>query len=796
MLCGAGALAAMILVVYFPALTGKPLWDDVVWVESATVHRWSGIRDIWLEPTALSREGHYWPVVYTSFWLEHKLWGLAPLGYHLVNALLHLANTLLAWRLLAVLAVPGAWAAAAIFAVHPLHVESVAWIIERKDLLSTLFYLCAALAWIRPAGPRLLAAAALLAAALLSKSMAATFPAALLLWYWWRGQWPSLREAAGLALLFAVALSITLADLAYYTAREPLALGYSFAERVQIAAHALWFYAGKLLWPADLAVIYPHWEIGVANAGAWLYVLAAAAAAALLWFGRHRIGRAPAAAAAFFAVTLAPSLGFVDYGFMQFSFVADRFQYLAGLGPIALVAGACAFCAARRDYLKAAAPAALAAAVAALGAVTWHQAGLYRDGIALFEHVVAHNPTARHAHANLGSEYMNAGRNEEGLAALRIAVELSPEHAGGFFNLGLAYQRLERLEESEEAVRRALQLDPRHRQARHSLGELLRGQGAHEAAAEQYRKALETDPDYALAHGGLGQSLFQLGRHEEAVEALDRAVALGIEPFTARTFGLIAAQALARLGRMAEADRRIAAVAAQAPDDVRPAATRVGLRMEAGETAAAEEILDEALAALAGRADDLHRLGDALVKVKAKAHALTAYRAALADDPDHAPALVGVGNLELEFGRHAESLGAFERAMGLLDELSGQAALHRSMGEAAMALGHPDAADYFERALAVDAREFGSLDRLAMLRFEEARYPEALELYGTMLELRPASATVLANLGLSLHRLGRDAEARERLAQALAIDPEYELARGLAAAIDARRAASAPGDGH
>ena len=538
---GAASLAAMIVAVYFPALNGEPLWDDAVWAEEPLVLSWSGIREIWLEPSAIRQEGHYWPLVYTSFWLEHKFWGLAPLGYHLVNVLLHLANTLLVWRLLAVLAVPGAWAAAAIFAVHPLHVESVAWIVERKDLLSTLFYLCAALAWIRPQGPRIALTAALLVAALLSKSMPVTFPAALLLWYWWREKWPAMRETAGLVLLFAVSLSITLADLSFYASREPLALGYSNVERVQIASHALWFYAGKLLWPADLAVIYPHWDIGVANAGAWLYVIAAVAAAALLWIGRRRIGRAPFAAAAFFALTLAPSLGFIDYGYMQFSFAADRFQYLAGLGPIALVAAVGAFFAARRDLPGQAAPAALALALASLGAVTWNQAGIYRNGIVFFEYVIAHNPTARDAHANLGAAYMNAGRNEEGLEATLIATELRPEYAGAFLNLGLAHLRLENLREAEEALLRALALQPEYRDAKHNLGEVLRQQGNHQGAEARYREALNIDPDYASAHAGLSQSLFQLGRNAKAVESIDRAVELGLEAFQAQTQNRVAA---------------------------------------------------------------------------------------------------------------------------------------------------------------------------------------------------------------------------------------------------------------
>ena len=138
----------------------------------------------------LPGEAHYWPLTYTTFWLEHKIWGLAPAGYHIVNVLLHFFNSLLVWRLLLRLAVPGAWVVAAVFAVHPLHVESVAWIIERKDVLSGLFYLAAVLVWLRfleqPRPWRYGLALLLFAAGLLSKSIVVTLPAALLILQWWK----------------------------------------------------------------------------------------------------------------------------------------------------------------------------------------------------------------------------------------------------------------------------------------------------------------------------------------------------------------------------------------------------------------------------------------------------------------------------------------------------------------------------------------------------------------------------------------------------------------------------------
>ena len=330
---GYGALLLVLLVgaSYYPALAAGFIWDDVIFTDARPVKEWSGLWKIWFAPKSLTQEGHYWPMVYTSFWLEHKLWGLEPAGYHAVNLLLQAVNTLLVWRLMLRLTVPGAWLIAAVFAVHPLHVESVAWVIERKDLLSGAFYLSAVLAWLsfmeesrrRP----YFLALGLFVASLLSKTVTVTLPAVLLVLHWWKRGRVTAADVLELLPFFAVGFVIALGDTAYYTSREPLDLDYSFVERMQIAAHALWFYVGKLLWPTDLVVIYPFWEVGVGNWAAWAYVFAVVALGAGLWRMRNRTGRAPLAAALFFGVTLSPVLGFVDYGYMQFSFAADRFQY-------------------------------------------------------------------------------------------------------------------------------------------------------------------------------------------------------------------------------------------------------------------------------------------------------------------------------------------------------------------------------------------------------------------------------------------------------------------------------------
>ena len=525
------ALGLLVGAGYFPALANGFVWDDRAFTEADPIRDLSGLWRIWFFPEDVRNEGHYWPLVYTTFWLEHKLWGYAPAGYHAVNVLLHFADSLLVWRVLVRLAVPGAWAAAAVFAVHPVHVEAVAWVIGRKDLLATLFYLSAVLAWLRfeeesrPAWRprRYILALALFAAGLLCKSIGVTLPVALAVLLWWRQGRVAGTDLFRLAPFFAVGVGMAAADLSYY--EEVLSIDYTMVERVLIAAHALWFYIGKLLWPADLAVIYPHWEVSVSDPLAWGYVIAAAAVATALWLLRRRIGRGPLAGALFFAVTLSPVLGFVDYGYMQFSFVADRYQYLAGIGPLAVLSGAAAYGAGGLPgAAKWGAAGAAAVVLVLLGALTWRQAGVWRDELTFFNYVIAHNPEARDAHLNLAKALVESGRTQEALAAARTAVKQRPNSIKAHYSAALILLDLGRLEEAERGLRHALELNPDNRFVQHAAGLALSRLGRFGEAERHYRRALEIEPRYPEAHIALGGMLVDLGRFEEAERHLGRAL--------------------------------------------------------------------------------------------------------------------------------------------------------------------------------------------------------------------------------------------------------------------------------
>ena len=529
-------LGLLVAICYLPAmLWGGFVWDDSILTDSKPVRDISGLRQIWFSPSDIEREKHYWPLVYTTFWLEHKLWGFEPTGYHIVNVLLHLANTLLVWHLVRRLAVPGAWVVAAVFAVHPLHVESVAWIIERKDVLSGLFYLAAALAWMRfveqPRRGWYVCSLVLYAAGLLSKSIVVTLPVALLIWHWWKQSRVTSTDLLRLVPFCAVGLAIVVGDLSFYQSMGASSLDYSLTERTLIAARALWFYAGKLLWPSALAIIYPLWDIRVSDPLAWGYLIAAIVLVVVLWHFRHQLGRGPLAGALFFVVTLSPVLGFVDHGYMQYAFVADRFKYLAGIGGMAVVIGPATYGVRRLpDLWQKGALGVVAVVIVVLGLLTWRQASIYRDDETLNRHIIALNPQARSAHLNLGSSMSKQGRYAEALKAARVAVDQRPDYFKAYVLLGAILSALDRFEEAETHLRRAIALDPQEKGAYLNLGDVLYNQGRYEEALDATRVAIEQAPDLFEAHFNLGVILEGLGRYEEAIGALAQAAALAPTP--------------------------------------------------------------------------------------------------------------------------------------------------------------------------------------------------------------------------------------------------------------------------
>ena len=773
------ALGLLVGISYFPALGAGFIWDDSIFVDEPLIQQWSGIWDIWLSPREI-REGHYWPVVYSSFWLEHKLWGLDPAGYHAVNVLLHLANCFLVWTLMARLDVKGAWAVAAVFAVHPLHVDSVAWIIERKDLLSALFYIAAALAWIRYLDARrpllYCGALTLFGLALLSKSIAVTLPVALLILHAWRRDAADRTGWPRLVPFFAVAIFVTAADLSFYQSREPLDLGYSLIERALIAARALFFYGWKLLWPTELAVIYPHWNVDASDTVSWALLLGAMAVPAALWALRRRIGTGPLVGAAYFAVTLVPVLGFVDYGYMQFSFVADRYQYLAGLGLLAVLVAALAHAAGSLEgWSRKAVHAGGAMVLAALAAKTWSQAEVYRDETTFFQHIVSFNPNARDARLNLADALVDAGRFEESVAAAHVAIEQRPDHANTHHVLGRALAGLRRFEEAEAAFSKARELAPRDASIAHNTGQMFRDAGRHQEAVEKFREALEIRPDLALAHGAMGPSLNALGRYEEALEATTTAMSLWPHLQLSGELQGAAGYAAWKLNDLVQAAHYFQIALEANPNDAQMHLNLGRIRLEQQRFEQGREHLRRALDL---RSDDptmLLEVGDALRIGGQPERALPVYRQVLEKSPGSAAAHAGTGLALLELERYPESITELEEAIALDPDLPIVGELHRHLGTAHLELGNVDkAVENFRRAIESDPDDADAMDHLGLLFFERGNFQDALGQYLAMADLRPTSAQVQVNIGTSLVKLGRDEEAIAVFERAQDLDPDFE----------------------
>jgi tetratricopeptide (TPR) repeat protein len=559
-------LVLAVAIVYQQVWHADYIWDDDSYVtKNATLRDLHGLWRIWFE---LAATPQYYPLVHTSFWIEHHLWSLNPLGYHLVNLVLHALAAILLWRGLVKLGIPGAWLAAAIFAVHPVEVESVAWITERKNVLSAVFYFAAALTYLRfeeardeDPGPKrwylYFASLFLFVLALLSKTVACSLPAALLLVRWWKTGRIKRQDALPLLPFFAFGLGLGLLT-AWLEKHQVRAEGdewaLTFGQRFLIAGRALWFYASKLLWPTQLTFIYPRWDVSAAFGWAWLFPSAFAAVVATLWQMRARIGRGPLIAVLFFAGTLFPALGFMNVYPFRYSFVADHFQYLASVGLIVLAA-------AGLTRLPRLIPPILLAALAVL---TWKQAGIYRGLETLWSDTVEKNPESWMAHNNLGMVLHQKGQQDEAIAHFQKALELDPNKFEIQNNLGQTLSVSGRLREAFPHLEKALEINPNYAEAHYNLGNALLRTGRVAEAIVQLLQALEIDPNYVPAHSNLGSAFLQTGQVDESLAHLQKA--LEIDPnYKAAHFNL--ANTLLQMGRIEEAVSHLQRVLAIDPGD-------------------------------------------------------------------------------------------------------------------------------------------------------------------------------------------------------------------------------------
>lgn len=483
---------------------------------------------IWTEPTATQQ---YYPLLHSAFWVEHRLWGDAALGYRLLNLLLHATAACLFAAVLRTLAVRGAWLAAFVFALHPVCVESVAWITEQKNTLSLTFHLAAALAYLRFDGSRrrsvYFLATGFFVAALLCKSVTATLPAALLVVIWWqRGRLEWRRDF--LPLLPWIALGLIAGLVTSWVEFHLIgAQGedyeLSLGQRALLAGRIIWFYLGKLLWPAGLVFIYPRWNVD-AHA-LWQYVFPIGVlllVAALAWWSRR--SRGPLAALLIFVGTLAPALGFINVYPFKFSFVADHFQYHASLAGFAAISAGLVL--GLRQAPRWATMTVSVALVGVLGFLTHRQSATYQSNFVLFQTTVEKNPAAWMAHGNLAMMLSESGRLDEALSHVQKAAALHPHAPEPANSLGHVLNLLGRAPEALPHFHRALTLRPKFPEAHNNLGIACMATRRATEGIAAFHEAIRLDPHYAAPRFNLGLALAQTGRTDEAIVNFEHALRL------------------------------------------------------------------------------------------------------------------------------------------------------------------------------------------------------------------------------------------------------------------------------
>ena len=578
-------LIALVFIAYTPVFGAGFVWDDESHLtQNPCIVGPLGLKEIWTSTRAV-----YYPLVLTTFWVLHKFVGLNPLPYHILNVLMHAGSAVLLWRLLRQLGVRGAWLGAALWALHPVMVQSVAWVTELKNTQSCLLYLLSIFCFLNweehsqtlksPITSALLFSLSLVCFVLatLSKPSVVMLPIVLALCVWWRRGTVGWKDGVPLApflLISAFASAWTIWEQKFHASAVGPEWAQTWPERLIIAGRAIWFYLDKLVWPHPLIFIYPRWEIHSWQWMAYLSLLAATLGLIVSWALPGRAGRALFFAAAYYVVSLFPVLGFFSVYFFRYSFVSDHFQYLASMGPLALAGAAIATLVGRccetplelahdTDALQSSSDnTGVARRKLFLGSVgcsilllslaflTWRQSAIYHDLVTLYTRTLAKNPACWMAHYNLGIALQDHGETDLAITHYRQAIELRPGYAEAHYNLGRLLAEKGEFNDAISHYEATLAINPADAEAHNNLGATLFQVGRVDDAIAHYQEALAVRPDYAEASCNLADALLSKGDMDGAITHFRTCVAV-LPNHTEAQYNL--ASALLRKGRFDEA---------------------------------------------------------------------------------------------------------------------------------------------------------------------------------------------------------------------------------------------------
>jgi protein O-mannosyl-transferase len=547
LLAGAGIIVIAVFLAYQQSTTGGFLLDDdLIMTENPNIKAADGLYRFW----STTKEQDYWPLTYSALWMEWRLWGRNPTGYHVTSLVLHILETLLIWIILRRMSIPGSFLAALIFAIHPVNVESVAWISEQKNTMAMLFFLLSILLYLKAGSPEVLTVGpgplcywlslAMFAVAMLGKGSVAVLPVLLLGIVWWlrtvekngayspqhRHELENAQTSESPGAFFSQMKSDLLRTLPFFLIAVLLAAvnvwfqkrgndvvfrTADFTERLLGAGFVAWFYLYEALFPIDLYFIYPMWHIQVGNYLWWLPLVATLTVTAVLWWYRKGWARPLLFAWGFFCVSLLPVAGFADVGFMRFSLVADRYQHIAIIGLITLVAAGWSVWRSRTRIVTYWAATAIAVlALGSLAFLTWRQNGIYTDEVTLYRATLKKNPECWMVHNNLG------------------------------FLLGVNAKSPEKMDEAIFHFQQAVNLNPKYTEAQNNLKNMIAKKadalinqgnvslqtGRFQEALESFEKVMRLKPDSAEVNFSLALAFANLHRSSEAIGAAQKALDL------------------------------------------------------------------------------------------------------------------------------------------------------------------------------------------------------------------------------------------------------------------------------
>ena len=737
---------------HWQAIGGGFIWDDDAHVTRIDLRSLEGLWNIWFK---LGATQQYYPLLHSIFWFEHAIWGDAASYYHVVNILFHTIAALLLVAVLRRLEIPGAWIAGFIFALHPVHVESVAWITEQKNTISAIFYFLTIYSYIKYDQTRnrkdYWYALAFFVLALLSKTVTATLPAALLVIFWWKRGKLSLKDDVYPLLPFFVLGAIGGIFTAWVERVYIGAHGSDFLltplMRCLLAGHVIWFYFGKLLLPANLIFIYQHWTIDASDASQYFYPMAVLAAIGVLfWFavkpykGRapDRLSRAPLAGFLFFCGTLFPVLGFANVYPFMFSYVADHFQYLASLGILVpLAAGLTLFVESLPMEGKGNASAIGGVCIALLGFLSWNQCSIYKDGKTLYLDTLAKNPMCWMAHNNLGAILLNQGGDISlAQAQFEEAIKIRPPYADAQANLSTVLLRQSRFQEAIPHGYEALRLH-QSPENENNLAIGLAGIGRTAEAVSHYEMAVKLRPNYVEALNNLGNSYMVLGRKQDALNAYQTAVKYVptyVDAYVNIGFVLMGA------GHPTEG-----LAAYEQACKLSPASPGTQIN-------------------LANAYSSVGRFADALVH----------YQEAIRLNSNNSDSWYFLGNCLINMGKYAEAEQPYLNSIKLNPNNVG---VENNLAAVCFKLGRmPDAIGHYEAALKLNPQYAEAHNNLGVALAASKMIPDAIAEYKKAIGINPQYADAFNKLGLAFSSLDKNQEAMTYYKQAITINnknPEY-----------------------